>query len=93
MVGVAHGIAASSVGHTLVGVVVVCALLGFGVVCAMKGKWVFFALGWFTGIFWIVGALRLAKPGSWWARRWYGERELAQAQRRFPSPALEDSAA
>jgi hypothetical protein len=49
----------------------------------MKGKWVFFALGWFSGIFWIVGASRLAKPDSRWAKRRYGELELERARQRF----------
>jgi hypothetical protein len=53
------------------------------VICATKGKWVFFLLGWFSGIFWIVGAARLAKPGSRWARTHYGPEARAAAERRF----------
>jgi hypothetical protein len=48
---------ASYVGHLLVGLVLIGGLLGLASICAMKGKWVFFALGWLSGIFWIVGAL------------------------------------
>ena len=29
-----------------------------------------------------IGALRLAKPESFWARRFYGEKKLARAARR-----------
>jgi hypothetical protein len=53
------------------------------VLSAMKGKWVFFILGWFSGIFWIIGAARLAKPNSYWAKRRYGQLEMAEAERRF----------
>ena len=35
----------------------------------------------------LVGALRLARPGSPWARL-YGERRRARAQERFPEPWL-----
>lgn len=67
------------------GVVLVLLLLACGLVCALKGKWLFFALGWFTGVFWIVGACRLAKPQSRWARMRYGERQLTEARQRFGS--------
>jgi hypothetical protein len=44
------------------GLILIGGLLAIGVICAMKGKWACFVLGWFSGIFWIVGASRLAKP-------------------------------
>jgi hypothetical protein len=72
-----------SVGRTVFGVVLVGALIGFAVVCAMKGKWVFFVLGFFSGVFWIVGALRLGKPKSHWAMRRYGDLRIVEAERRF----------
>ncbi len=75
---------ASSVLRVIFGVMLIGALLGFAVICAMKGKWVFFVLGWFSGIFWMVGAWRLAKPNSYWAKRRYRDAELAEAQLRFP---------
>jgi hypothetical protein len=65
------------------GLILITALLGVAVICAMKGKWVFFAIGWFSGIFWIIGASRLALPDSFWARRWYGDAKMAEAKRRF----------
>ncbi len=34
----------------------------------------------------VVGAVRLAKPDSPWAARWYGQRKLALARRRFRWP-------
>jgi hypothetical protein len=72
-----------SVGRVVFGVVLVGVLIGFAVICAMKGKWVFFALGFFSGVFWIIGALRLGKPKSYWAGRRYGDLKIAEAERRF----------
>jgi hypothetical protein len=44
------------------------ALFGLGAVCAAKGKFRFLVLGLVFPIFWIVGAVRPAKPHSVWAR-------------------------
>jgi hypothetical protein len=76
-------VAATSAVHVVFIVVILGGLLSLAVICAMKGKWGFFVLGWFSGIFWIVGAARLAKPESFWAKRRYGELEIAEAERRF----------
>jgi len=68
----------------ILGLLLIGGLLAVGAICAMKGKWVFFALGWFSGIFWIIGAIRIAKPRSRWARKHYGNGPLmAIAERRF----------
>jgi bacteriorhodopsin len=40
-----------------------------GAVTALKGKWGFFFLGLFIGPLWIIGAIRPAKPDSYWARK------------------------
>ena len=65
-------------------VVAVAALvLSLPVNCALKGKWGFVLLGVLIHWFWIFGAVRLAKPGSWWARRRYGPAKLARAESRF----------
>jgi hypothetical protein len=40
-----------------------------GVVTALKGKWGFFFLGLVIGPLWIIGAIRSAKPDSYWARK------------------------
>jgi hypothetical protein len=74
--------AATGVG-LIVGLMLILGLLSLAVICAMKGKWVFFVLGWFSGIFWLVGASRLALPYSFWARRWYSDAKMADARRRF----------
>ena len=76
---------ATSVTEGIIGLILVVALLGCAAVCAMKDKWIFFALGWFGGIFWIVGAVRLGKPKSRWAARRYNAVRLMEAQRRFPN--------
>ncbi|HET9254135.1 MAG TPA: hypothetical protein VFO16_02900 [Pseudonocardiaceae bacterium] len=55
----------------------------FMVPTAMKGKWGFFAIGWIFPIFWIVGAIRLAMPDSYWARRFYSPAKMNEARYRF----------
>jgi hypothetical protein len=53
-------------------------------ICALKGKPGFAILGVLLfGAFGIVGAIRLAKPGSWWSRKFYGHHKLAKAWERF----------
>jgi len=75
---------ATGVIHLVIGVALIGGLLTLATICALKGKWVFFALGWFCGIFWIIGAARLGKPGSRWARRYYvGTGLMAHAERRY----------
>jgi lysyl-tRNA synthetase, class II len=54
-------------------------------VCALKGKVWMTVLGLLIPLVGIVGAVRLGKPGSPWARRFYrdGGRRLARAQERW----------
>jgi hypothetical protein len=52
------------------------------IVCALKGKYRCALFGLFVGPIALVGALRLARPTSIWARRYYGERRMAVAVRR-----------
>ncbi|WP_405581946.1 phosphatidylglycerol lysyltransferase domain-containing protein [Streptomyces sp. NBC_01190] len=63
---------------------VAAALLGFVVLCLMKGKVWTGLLGVMVPVFAVVGALRLARPGSPWARWRYGARprRMARAERR-----------
>ncbi len=51
-------------------------------VCLLKGKLVMGLAGLPAPLFSYIGALRLAKPESFWARRFYGEKRLARAHRR-----------
>jgi len=49
-----------------------------------KGRRVEFVLGFLLlGMIWIVAACRLARPSSWWARRFYGPEKMQRALDRF----------
>jgi hypothetical protein len=49
-----------------------------------KGRRVAFILGFLLfGMIWIVAACRLARPSSWWARRFYGPEKMQRALNRF----------
>lgn len=53
-------------------------------VTGMKGQWMLFVAGFITvGAVWWIAAFRLARPGSWWARRFYDDGKLARAERRY----------
>lgn len=51
-------------------------------VCVLKGKYRAALIGAFVPFTAWVSAIRIARPGSWWARRWYRARGLAKARRR-----------
>ncbi|WP_062213207.1 hypothetical protein [Demequina oxidasica] len=53
------------------------------IITLLKGKLLFGLVGFLVPFIGIVGAIRLAKPTSFWARRFYGERKLARANSRF----------
>ncbi|HYQ79544.1 MAG TPA: hypothetical protein VEP91_10600 [Solirubrobacterales bacterium] len=56
-------------------------------ITALKGQWLLFVAGWLTlGLVWWIAALRLARPGSWWARRFYDPGKLARAEARYGAP-------
>lgn len=69
----------------------VAATVAFGamwaVVCLLKGKLMWAVVGVYVGPVAVVGALRLAKPDSWWARRRYDEAKLARSHARYASEA------
>jgi hypothetical protein len=51
-----------------------------------KGQRAAFFLGFFLlGMVWVVAAFRLARPSSWWARRFYGAEKMQRALKRFDS--------
>ena len=56
--------------------------IGTAVICLLKAKYWTFVAGLFIGLFWVVGAIRLAKPSSWWARRYYDGAKMALAVQR-----------
>ena len=39
-------------------------------------------IGWVIPLAWIVAALRLANPGSWWAKRFYDDRKVLRSEAR-----------
>jgi hypothetical protein len=55
------------------------------VMCALKGKWGMLFGGFFIHPLWFVGAIRLAKPKSWWARKRYGSEKFGRAVQRVAS--------
>ncbi|MGA7434462.1 MAG: hypothetical protein WBW44_02450 [Solirubrobacterales bacterium] len=62
------------------------ALAAAVVTCALKGKWWFAGLAVFMPLFFllaIIGSFRLAKPNSFWARRFYDEDQFDAAVKRF----------
>jgi signal peptidase I len=63
-------------------------LIGTAAITALKGKWRTLALGLLLFPAWIVGAIRLAKPESLWARRFYDEDKRARARGREADPGL-----
>ena len=63
--------------------VTVTANLATAGVCIVKGKLATGLIGIVVPVVAIVGAIRLAKPSSMWARRRYSGAKLARAQHRF----------
>jgi hypothetical protein len=55
-----------------------------GIVTWLKGRPDFVAAGLLVGgIVWAISCWRLAKPWSWWARRFYGPEKLERARLRY----------
>lgn len=73
-------------GESLLWVTVVGNLL-FALAAILKGRVVLGVVGVFVPLVALVGAVRLARPGSFWAHRWYrpGSRRRARAEARFPA--------
>jgi hypothetical protein len=60
-------------------------VLSLAVLSALKGKYLFAVAGMIAPFISLIGAIRLAKPGSWWARRRYreGSAKAAKAKERY----------
>jgi hypothetical protein len=58
--------------------------VGFAVASFLKGKWTLGALGLLVWVFGFIGAVRLARPSSWWDRTFYGPKRKARADARYP---------
>jgi hypothetical protein len=57
------------------------------VICFLKGKLLWGVFGIYAWPVALIGAARLAKPDSWWARRRYGPEKHARSQRRYGAEA------
>lgn len=64
-------------------VVVLLIALVVAVICLLKGKVVTGVVGVLLVLPALVGAARLAKPDSWWARRFYAGQKSRRSERRF----------
>jgi hypothetical protein len=62
---------------------VVAVVLGLTVTCFIKGRILLGVLGLFVPVAALLGAARMARPTSPWARRWYSPERLARSQARF----------
>lgn len=75
-------IASTSAAVLVVGAIVSVYLVP-AAICAMKGKLWTLAGGLFVPVLLWVGALRLAKPDSWWARSEYDQEQMERATVRY----------
>lgn len=61
----------------------VTTVLVLATICFAKARVLLGVVGLFMPLIALVVAMRLARPTSPWARRWYGEAKLRRAQKRF----------
>jgi hypothetical protein len=61
--------------------------IGYTIVCMLKGKIFTGLIGLAVPIVSFVGSIRLAKPESFWARRYYDEAKLARSRTRHADDA------
>lgn len=61
--------------------------LSFVVICGLKGKLMWAVFGVYLWPVGLTGALRIAKPDSWWARNRYDADKLARADERYGGEA------
>ena len=57
--------------------------ISYTIICLLKGKIATGLISLPVPLIALIGAIRLAKPSSFWARRFYSGRKLARAQERF----------
>ncbi len=70
-----------------IGLLVIVDIWAF-VVCVMKGKYYFAVFGILFHPLFYIGAIRIAKPDSSWAKSRYGEEKMRIARERFPQAAI-----
>jgi len=66
-------------------VVFVLVTLGAGLATLLKRKWASLVVGLISAPVWWVAGSRLARPNSWWARRFYDEAKIERARSRSGS--------
>jgi len=59
--------------------------IGFALAAILKGRVLLGVVGVFVPVLALVAVLRLARPRSPWARRWYGTAKLARSRARYPA--------
>lgn len=74
--------ATGEIGYASVAAIVIIQL-ALAVMCLLKGKLATGLIGLPIPFVALVGAVRTAKPASFWARRFYGARKMARAESRF----------
>lgn len=69
----------------LYGVALWATLIGLpATVTLMKGQKALFAAGLLVlGVVWMIAAFRLARPDSYWARKFYGTEKFTRSVRRY----------
>jgi len=81
-------IAAVSAWQLVVALVLWAVALTPAVVTVLKGHLALFVAGFLLlGLVWIIAAFRLARPNSFWARRFYGPEKLERSKLRYPDTA------
>jgi hypothetical protein len=76
-------IGTDNVTEVVFGSLVMLALLLLVATCFAKHRLLHGAIGFFLWPLAIYGAVRIGKPGSTYAKRWYSEKKLTKAERRF----------
>jgi len=78
-------VGAVSAGEFVLVLVVWAVVLTPAAVTALKGHLALFVAGFLLlGLVWLIAAVRLARPNSFWARRFYGPEKLERSQSRYP---------
>jgi hypothetical protein len=60
--------------------------IGLFTICWLKGKRGLAVFGFVIPFVWLTGAMRLAKPASYWAWHWYDRPKMTRAQQRYARP-------
>lgn len=81
----------SSIGFIILGIGILAMWTICPIVTALKGKWGVFIAGIFLHPCWIFGAIRLAKPDSYWARHFYATPKMQLALDRFVPHQITES--